>query len=390
MDALDWVVLAVAALAAVGGYRTGLIGGVLSWAGLAAGLYLAARYLPRVVGLLSLSGAGARLAVAIGLLLVAAVVGEALGGMIGSRLHSALPLGPLRSTDRFLGALAGVASVGCALWLLLPSLASVPGWPAGAVRRSAVAGWMSASLPRPPHAVDDLRRLVAADGLPRVLTGLGAGRSDAAPPASSPVPAAVVASAERSTVRVEGQACGRVLDGSGFAVAPDLVLTNAHVVAGEPAGATTVLEPDGRVLPARVVLYDSRRDLALLRVPGLGERPLSFADAAVGSEGDLLGHPGGVVAITVTPYRVAERIEAIGRGLYGRHRTLRQVFVLSASLAPGDSGGPLVDRGGRVVGVAFAIAVGQRHTAYALTAGEVRPDLPGAHRRTVGTGACLS
>ena len=389
MGVLGWVVLAVAVAAAIGGYRSGLIGGVLSWAGLAAGLYLAARYLSRVVALLSLSSAGARLAVAIGLLLVAALVGQAVGSLVGSRLHSVLPPGPLRSTDRVLGAAAGIASVVCALWLLLPSVASVPGWPATAGRRPAFAPWVSASLPPPPQACDDLRQMVAADGLPRMLASLGAGGYAGRPPASSPLPAAVVASAERSTVRVEGQACNRILDGSGFAVGADLVLTNAHVVAGEPAGSTSVLEPDGRELAARVVRYDSRRDLALLWVPGLAERPLTLAKATVGSEGDQLGHPGGTVDVTVSPYRVAEQIEAAGKGLYGRHRTLRQVLVLAASLAPGDSGGPLVDRQGRVVGVAFAIAVGHPHTAYALTATEIRPDLVGVSHQAAATGACL-
>jgi S1-C subfamily serine protease len=389
MGVLGWVALAVALVAAIGGYRSGLIGGVLSWAGLAAGLYLAARYLPQVVALLSLTSAGARLAVTIGLLLIAAVVGEAVGGLVGSRLHSVLPTGPLRSTDRFLGAAAGIAAVACALWLLLPSVASVPGWPATAVRRSALARWMSTSLPAPPHAVDDLRQMVVADRLPQMLGPLAAGGTVRRPPASSPLPAALLGSVERSTVRVEGQACDRILDGSGFAVGPDLVLTNAHVVAGEPAGSTSVLEPDGRELPARVVRYDSERDLALLWVPGLGERPLALAYAPVGSDGDQLGHPGGTVPITVSPYRIAQRIEAVGKGLYGRHRTLRQVFVLSASLAPGDSGGPLVDRQGQVVGVAFAISVGHPHTAFALTAAEIRPDLADVSHQQVPTGACL-
>lgn len=389
MDVLDWILLAVAVVAGVGGYRSGLIGGVLSWVGLAAGLYLAARYLPRVVALLSLSSPAARLVVALVVLLVAAGVGQALGGLAGARMRAVVPPGGLRSTDRLLGALAGVASVAGVLWLLLPSIASVPGWAESETHRSSVAGWMSTSLPAPPHALDALRRLVAADGLPRMLASLGAAGPVGRPPASSPLLAPVVGRAERSTVRVEGQACEQIQDGSGFAVGHDLVLTNAHVVAGEPAGATSVLEPDGRQLAARVVRYDSRRDLALLWVPGLGEQPLALATAAVGSVGDVLGHPGGAVRTSVQPYRVAQRIEAVGDGLYGRHRTLRQVLVLSASLAPGDSGGALIDAQGQVAGLAFAVAVGHPHRAYALTAGEIRPDLAGSPRKRVDTGACL-
>ncbi len=389
MGILGWAVVAVAAVAAFGGYRTGLISGLLSWAGLAAGLYLAARYLPRAVSALSLSSPTARLVVAVALLVVAAFVGQAVGGLLGSRLHRLLPGSPLCATDRFAGAAAGLAAVGCAFWLLLPSIASVPGWPAAAVRHSSLAHWVSASLPAPPDALEALRGVVAAGGLHRELSSLGIAGADGPPPSSSPLSTSTLAAAEHSTVRVEGQACDRELDGSGFAVAPGLVLTNAHVVAGEPPGSTSVLEPDGQVLGAQVVLYNSRRDLALLRVPGLAEAPLSLGQARTGSMGDVLGHPGGAVGITTSPYRVARRIEAVGTGLYGRHRTLRQVFVLSASLAPGDSGGPLVDEQGDVVGVAFAIAVGHPDTAYALTSGEIRPDLVGQHRHRVGTGACL-
>lgn len=390
MDALDGILLAVAVLAAVGGYRAGFFTRVLSWVGLAAGVYLAARYLPRIVSLLALSSATGRLAVAAAVLVGAAFVGQAAGILVGGRLHGVLPLGPLRSFDKLVGGAVGVVGVATALWLLLPSISSVPGWPSSAARHSSIARWFSGSLPPPPNALEALRRLVADDGLPQVFASLHAGGAVGRPPASSPLPAALLARVEASTVKVQGQACNRIQDGSGFAVAPDLVLTNAHVVAGEPAGATSVLLPDGSTLPASVVMYDPNRDLALLRVPGLGERPLPLATAHVGGRGDVLGHPGGAIHLAVSPYVVSQEITAVGEDLYDRHRTRRDVFVLGAALAPGDSGGPLVDVHGRVVGVAFAIAVGQAGTAYALTTHEIRPDLVGTHRGTVATGACIT
>ena len=103
----------------------------------------------------------------------------------------------------------------------------------------------------------------------------------------------MLSTAEASTVKVKGAACGRNQEGSGWAVAPDLVVTNAHVVAGEPAGQTSVLLPDGTTKPATVVLYNSDVDLALLSVPGLGERPLPLGTGGKGQSGAVLGHPNG-------------------------------------------------------------------------------------------------
>ena len=166
------------------------------------------------------------------------------------------------------------------------------------------------------------------------------------------------------------------------------IVTNAHVVAGESS--TTVLRPDGRQLPAIVALFDSDRDLAVLRVRGLGETPLGIASAAPGSVGAVFGHPGGQNAVQAAPAAIKQEVEALGRDLYDAHPTRRQVFVLASDLHPGDSGGALVDRAGAVVGVAFAIAPDQPGTAYALTTAELRPDLAATGAGRVSTGACLN
>jgi len=141
-------------------------------------------------------------------------------------------------------------------------------------------------------------------------------------------------------------------------------------------------------LAARVVAFDSSRDLAVLLVPGLGLAPLPLADGGPGTVGVVYGHPGGG-PLQATPARVAEKIVAVGTDIYRTSRTRRDVFVLAARLAPGDSGGPLVDQRGRVVAVAFAIDPGRPATAYALTDGELRPVLDAAGNVLVDTGSCL-
>ena len=189
-----------------------------------------------------------------------------------------------------------------------------------------------------------------------------------------------------AVVRVEGEACDQIQDGTGFAVTRDLVVTNAHVVAGERQ--TSVFLPDGERRAARVVRFDPRRDLALLQVPGLGLAPLALGHGATGMVGAVYGHPGGG-PLRPTPARIAEEIDARGTDIYRTTPTSRSVFVLASQLAPGDSGAPLVDPNGTVVGVAFAIDPATNTTAYALTDAELRPVLEAVPTHTAETGSCL-
>ncbi len=390
VDWLDLVIIVAAAMAAFGGYRLGFLGRVLSWAGLALGFYVAIRVLPAVIVDLARASPGTQLAVAVLLLVGGAVIGESLGLVVGSRLHRALPFGPVRQADRVVGAGLGIVGVLAALWLLLPSIAAVPGWPARATAGSGISRWESAHLPNPPDALQVLRRLIGEDA-PQVFAVLQPSGGAGTPPADSPLSPALTSSIEASTVKVEGQACDRIYEGSGFAVEPDLVVTNAHVVAGEPAGQTSVLLPSGEQRPATVVMFDPRRDLALLSVQGLGETPLPLLVAHAGATGAVFGHPNGENQIAVTPARVAQEISAVGKDLYDSTNTTRDVLVLAAALAHGDSGGPLVNTAGDVIGVAFAISADQADTSYALSTTE----LQGALREPtnaggVSTGPCLT
>jgi S1-C subfamily serine protease len=187
---------------------------------------------------------------------------------------------------------------------------------------------------------------------------------------------------------VESVACDRQQDGSGFTVAAELVVTNAHVVAGERR--TSIVRPDGRRLPATVTVFDPNRDLALLRVPGLNLQALPIGTATVGETGAVFGHPGGQDRVEISPAVIRQQVQALGRDLYDSQVTRRQIYVLAADLEPGDSGGGLVDPGGTVVGVAFAIAPDRPGTAYALTTAELQPVLAAPRLGPADAGPCLS
>jgi S1-C subfamily serine protease len=389
VNLLDLLILVAAASAALGGYRLGLLARAASWIGLAIGLMLAARLLPAILEEFQGPDAGGRLLVAAGVLMGGAFIGQGIGLIIGARVHRFIPHGPLRQFDKAAGSMVGVLGILIAFWLLLPAMADVQGWSSQQVRGSSIARAIDDHAPRPPDTLQALRRLVGDTNFPRVFDTLRPAPITGPPPETTGIAPDVLQRVSQSTVKVEGEACRRIQEGSGFAAGPDIVVTNAHVVAGVTN--PRVLRPNGRTLRAAVVVYDSDRDLAVLAVPGLGEAPLAISNGRAGLQGAVFGHPGGQDQLRIAPARINQRVSAVGRDLYDEHQTRRDVFILASDLQSGDSGGALVNQAGAVVGVAFAIAPDRPGTAYALTSNELRAVLaePRATPRA-DTGRCLS
>src|SRR5581483_9551167 len=157
-----------------------------------------------------------------------------------------------------------------------------------------------------------------------------------------------------------------------------------------PAGSTQVWLPGGARKRATVVDFNPSIDLALLHVPGLGERPLPVASGTVDERGAVFGHPNGQTSTAIQPAVIAEEVTATGQDLYHQHDTSRDVFELASELTYGDSGAPLVTTGGKVVGIAFAIAPDRRTTAYALSTSELSTLLNQPHPQAASTETCLS
>jgi S1-C subfamily serine protease len=386
MNLFDLGLILLAVIAAVGGYRLGFLLRVVSWAGLALGVLVGVLVLPRLMERVHNASDASLVLIAVATLLGCSLIGQGIGLAIGTRLRIALPHGPARHLDRAAGAAAGIVGVLVALWLLFPTLSAFPGATAEQVRGSLIAREVHERFPPAPDAIQALRRMVG-DPFPEVLDPFTRAPDPGPPPASTGISQAVADQVVRSTVKVEGVACRRVQEGSGFVLAPDLIVTNAHVVAGE--NETQVRLLDGTVRDATVVAYDHRRDLAVLRVPNLGLPALGQRDAVVGDLGGVFGYPGGG-PLEISPFGVADQISAVGTDIYDRERTTRQVLVLAAELAPGDSGGALVDAEGNVIGVAFAVAPDRRNVAYALSLEELRAVLAASNLNAPSsTGACL-
>lgn len=389
MSLLDLVILVALGLAVLGGYRLGFVTRVLSWVGLALGLFVGVRLLPLLLDRLNGSTHTALLLLTLAFLLVAASLGQALGFLVGGRLRPRSATGALGAADRAAGGVAGFVGVVVLIWLLIPVMVATPGWLAQETTHSWIVRTVDRALPPAPDTMQTLQAIIGKDTFPEVFDALRPTPDPGPPPAASGLSIQVSDAAARSTVKVEGEACGRIQDGTGFVVAPGLVVTNAHVVAGESS--TTAIRDDGTRLGATVVAFDPERDLAVLAVGRLDRPalPLGPDGTAVGTTGGIFGHPGGE-PLRIAPFRVVRRLDATGRDIYGTGTTQRKVLELSAELRPGDSGSALVDPAGNVVGVAFAIARDRTDVAYALDPAEVRPVLATVTGAAVPTGRCLA
>ncbi len=209
------------------------------------------------------------------------------------------------------------------------------------------------------------------------------------PPDASLVSLPVVAEAARSVVKIRtvAPACEKILEGS-VVIAPNRVMTNAHVVAG---GDSISISIDGEERAANVVSYNPDEDISILDVPGLQAPPLAFAEGVAPTGGDalIMGYPGGS-SFAATPARIREVIELDGPDIYRTTSVTREVYAIRGTVRQGDSGGPLIDLNGRVLGIAFGAAVDDPETSFVLTAKQVSP-LAGSvdGSQPVATGDCI-
>ncbi len=391
---LDVAVLAVAFIAAVSGWRSGALGSVLSFAGVLLGAIAGVLLAPHIVS--HIAAPRAKLFTALFLILALVVVGEVAGVVLGRAVRGAIHSRVIRTVDSVIGVGVQLVVVLTAAWLLATPLTQSKDQPelAAAVRGSRVLAQVNDVAPPWLKTVPKrLSALLNTSGLPAVLEPFS---STPVIPVASPDPAlatnpAVTADAP-SVVKVRSLApsCQKVLEGSGFVIAPDRVMTNAHVVAGSNS---VQVYASGNPLDATVVAYNPAVDIAILAVPHLPPAPLAFAQtqAKTGANVVILGYPGGG-NFTATPARIREIIKLTGPDIYRDPTPVtRDVYTIRANVEQGNSGGPLIDLDGHVLGVVFGAAVDDPDTGFVLTADEVAGQLSRiGDTQAVNTGACVS
>ena len=393
-DLLDVILIVLAAAFAVAGYRQGFIIGVMSLAGFVGGVLIGAIFAPGLSRALA-SSLNLQAILAILVVFVAGVIGMVALSGIGVAVRSRLRWRPATVLDSLGGAAVNIVALLLVAWLI-GSFVAEPLFPAVSrqVTNSAVLRGVDKLMPSATlsQQFSPLRSLFNSGPFPQVFGALGAESALAvAPPDPAVLRSPGLARARASVVKIDGLApsCSKNIEGSGFVIAPDRVLTNAHVVAGVTQSLHAVTS-GGTSLSAHVVLYDPRRDLAVLDVPGLTAPPLAFASQArVGASAIVVGYPLNA-SFTAVPARVGRVETATGPDIYQAVEVKRQIYGIRARVEPGNSGGPLLTPDGRVYGVVFAASVAVRDTGYALTGAEVAPDVQRGARESapVSTQGC--
>jgi len=375
---LDWIVLGVVGVTAALGLWQGLVISALSAAGVILGGVIGARVAPHLLPdgsespytpLIALAGAAAF-----------AVLFEIVGSSVGVAIRGRLPTGPLRTADS-VGGLAFGAVAGLALvWIAAAVALQLPGQ--RELRREVQSSEVLQELNDlvPPRRA--LRALARVDPFPSI--------AGPAPPVGRPDRSVLgepaVRAAARSVVRVLGTACGLGVSGSGWVAANGLVVTNAHVVAGEDD--TTVDGTGLGALPATAVAFDRGNDVAVLRVPGLRAPALEQAEPQAGAPAAVIGYPENG-PLTAKPARVGRTTVVLSVDAYGRGPVPRRITSLRGDVRPGNSGGPLISSSGRVVGTIFAARI-EGSAGYAVPPDAVDDAVADARDgHAVSTGDCV-
>jgi len=340
---LDWIVLGFALLTGLLGARRGFLATALSAAGILVGALLGARLAPHLLSdgstspytpLVALLGAGAF-----------AVLFEAVGATLGGRLRGALTLRPLQGADSLAGFVLGAAMGLVLVWVVGAVALQLPGQTRlrQEAQRSEVLEQLNEIAP-PSRA---LRALARVDPFPSIVGPL----APVEPPSADVLRTPGTKAAAPSVVRVLGTACGLAISGSGWVAAPGLVVTNAHVVAGQDD--TTVEASGSGRLDADAVAFDTDNDVAVLRVRGLRARPLRLVEPDSGDSVAILGYPENG-PFRASPGRIGPTVTVLTEDALGRRRIARRITSFRGRVRKGNSGGPAVNARGEVETTVFA------------------------------------
>ncbi len=391
MNIVDILFVILALLAVIRGWRRGFLGLIFELGGGFVGLVGGVALGPRIASLMTNSGGIEGALISLLTVFVCLTTGQTLGYIAGRKTGAYAKSVRLGGVNSGLGAVAGVLITSISFWLLGSLLVHSSSRPvAKALKRSAILGTLSDTLPQPPNVFAYFTQYL--NDFPQVFQGFPPSLGPPVKLPSNALANRAIGAADQSTVRVTVPACGGTQLGSGWIAADATVVTNAHVVAG--GGDVTVQTEAGESVAGSVVLFDKDSDVAVIHLSeSVSAPPLRLATQELerGQPGATLGYPGDRGGrAEYGPAAVQQRLNATGLDIYGRDTVTREVYELRASVRQGDSGGPFVLPNGRVGGVIFAASTTNGGTGYALTGDEVADEISKGSQRTspVGTGGC--
>lgn len=394
---VDIVLVLIAIGAMMSGYRQGGFSAFLSLIGVLVGGYLGVKLIPTSFTLVDKfwpGNSGARFIAALVTVTLLVVIGYALGSGLGLRLRNAIRTRAVFTLESLVGAIVQVVTTLLVIWLIVvPIVANSNGSLAKSVRGSAILGAVGNVVPEwLKQLPSETAALINASGFPVITDPLETlPNANVEAPNSELNNSPEVQATRESVVHVVGQAeqCSRLLQGSGWVVADNVVMTNAHVVAGTDH---VQLATDKGPVNTEVVYFNPQADIALLRASDLNLVPMKWAQESgtQGQDAIVMGYPLGG-PFKATPARIRDAFMVSGPNIYGDKRVEREAYSLRGEVVQGNSGGPLIDTSGHVLGLVFGADVNESDTGYALTRDEVQGQVGDVNqwRTPVETGACV-
>jgi len=385
MNLVDLLIILLLFAAAARAVHAGILELCLSFAGVVTGLLIGSRIAQLIV--VHISGTTGKV-ITIGILELGFAGGLWWGALLISRRHRPRPQRlNISLANEIIGGVVGVLFTLLVIWLAASGLSTIPKYSIGHnVKHSFIIRHLNEVLPPPPDLMARLEKIVSPNGFPDVFLGLEPSHITISP--TSSVSNQMILADEKSVVRIRGLSCGQLVYGSGFVVDKNLVITNAHVVAGSKRPQVVDAHKTYSSTP---IWFDPKLDVAILRVNGLADAPLSLSSGTLpsGAGAATLGFPGGNVLVAQDA-AVIDRVTATGRSIYNRGLVDRDIYELQANVQDGDSGGPLLATDGSVAGIVFARALSQNNLAYALAIDPIKPLIAQAkaQNKTIDTSYC--
>lgn len=388
MNSVDVIIILGAISTAYRGYSTGFTRQLGSGIGFITGIFLSLPISPLAAKLVEGSASRAVMAAVVTIIISFGMM--MFGEWLGLRLKLIIMGGKiLNRIDNSGGSVLSIITFGIALWFGVALVSLLPNGPIQqSIRASETFDYIDRHLPPASQLLSNINQFIDPNNTPLVFSGREP--STSARLSLQPISSfnSFIDKVSAATVRIQGIGCGGIVNGTGFVYSPGKIATNAHVIAGVKN--PKVYDSNG-THDAKVVLFDSTNDIAVLDVKDITTTPLTLdmRELKTGETGLVVGYPGGGSQKAQT-VGVLDNVIALGRDIYGKAKTERHVYILQSELIPGNSGGPVVDVNGNVRGIVFATSTTYSNIGYALTLSQVALDLDSAAQtsRVVSTGAC--
>jgi len=387
MNLADLAIIFILVFMIYRGSRIGFIREIFATSSFILSIFIGALIIPVIIK--HVSNASNRSIWAISLMIIFILTFLTIGELIGDIVRKKFVTKKLDKPDRILGGALRFLGTLVVIWLAASILIQIPNKALKSqVQQSLVIGQINKSLPSTPSFMSTIGNIIAPNGFPMVFIGneplankhIALNASDALNKS--------VNRAQTSVVKIEGLGCGGIVEGSGFIAANNLVITNAHVVAG--IRAPFIYDQNGQH-KSSVVYFDPNLDVAILSSSNLSGSPLAINTGNVEDYtlGAVMGYPGGKDLVAKTAATL-NKLHATGKNIYNQGDTLRDIYVIQADIQPGNSGGPFIDSNGQVDGLIFAKSTSYQNQGYALSMGPVKTALNSAiaNPTQVNTGQC--